>query len=166
MSFTRYRSLKGRTVIITGGASGIGASFVRAFVENGAKVAFLDLQRETGAALSDSLVEGASRPLFVPCDLTDTAALRAALGEAAGRVPIASVLGQTGESMMSPGLRVAAALYALERQALPGAALCQEPDPEAALPGLCLVPQAARVETVLVPTFAQGGGNSALVFTR
>ena len=38
MSFTRYGSLEGRTVIITGGASGIGASFVRAFVENGAKV--------------------------------------------------------------------------------------------------------------------------------
>jgi len=32
MSFTRYGSLKGRTVIITGGASRIGASFVRAFV--------------------------------------------------------------------------------------------------------------------------------------
>jgi NAD(P)-dependent dehydrogenase (short-subunit alcohol dehydrogenase family) len=58
-------------VIITGGASGIGASFVRAFVENGAKVAFLDQQGETGAALADSLGEGAARPLFVPCDLAD-----------------------------------------------------------------------------------------------
>ena len=66
MSFTRYGSLKGRTVIITGGASGIGASFVRAFVENGAKVAFLDLQREAGVALSDSLVEWVVPPLFVP----------------------------------------------------------------------------------------------------
>jgi NAD(P)-dependent dehydrogenase (short-subunit alcohol dehydrogenase family) len=65
-------------VIITGGASGIGACFVRAFVENGAKVAFLDLQRETGAALADLLGECAARPLFVPCDLTDTAALGAA----------------------------------------------------------------------------------------
>jgi NAD(P)-dependent dehydrogenase (short-subunit alcohol dehydrogenase family) len=71
MSFTRYGSLEGRTVIITGGASGIGASFVRAFVENGAKVAFLDLQRETGAALADSLGECAARPI------------RAALGAAA-----------------------------------------------------------------------------------
>jgi D-xylose 1-dehydrogenase len=73
-------------VIITGGASGIGASFVRAFVENGAKVAFLDLQRETGAALANSLGECAARPLFVPCDLADIAALgeiRAALGPAA-----------------------------------------------------------------------------------
>ena len=92
MSFTRYGSLKGRTVIITGGASGIGASFVRAFVENGAKVAFLDLQREAGVALSDSLVECAERPLFVPCDLTDTAALRAALGEIRAALGPAAVL--------------------------------------------------------------------------
>ena len=53
------------------------AHFVRAFVENGAKVAFLDQQRETGATLADSLGEGAARPLFLPCDLADIAALRA-----------------------------------------------------------------------------------------
>ena len=75
MSFTRYGSLEGRTVIITGGASGIGASFVRAFVENGAKVAFLDQQRETGATLADSLGEGAARPL---CCSRPSAPFRAA----------------------------------------------------------------------------------------
>ena len=92
MSFTRYGSLEGRTVIITGGASGIGACFVRAFVENGAKVAFLDLRRETGAALADSLGECAAPPLFVLCDLTDTAALRAALGEIRTALGPAAVL--------------------------------------------------------------------------
>src|SRR6516164_5459047 len=92
MSFTQYGSLKGRTVIITGGASGIGASFVRAFVENGAKVAFLDQQRETGAALAASLGEGATRPLFVPCDLTDIAALRTVLGEIHAALGPAAVL--------------------------------------------------------------------------
>jgi D-xylose 1-dehydrogenase len=50
MAFTRYDSLKGRTVVVTGGASGIGAAFVRAFAENGARVAFLDLQEDAGAA--------------------------------------------------------------------------------------------------------------------
>jgi D-xylose 1-dehydrogenase len=79
MSFTRYESLKGRTVVITGGASGIGAAFVRAFVENGARVAFLDVQEEVGAALARALGSGAEKPLFLPCDLTDIAALRAAL---------------------------------------------------------------------------------------
>jgi NAD(P)-dependent dehydrogenase (short-subunit alcohol dehydrogenase family) len=66
--------------------------FVRAFVENGAKVAFIDLQRETGAELAASLGECAARPLFVPCDLTDTAALRAALGEIRAALGAAAVL--------------------------------------------------------------------------
>jgi D-xylose 1-dehydrogenase len=74
MNFTRYDSLKGRTVVVTGGASGIGASFVRAFAENEARVAFLDLQEQAGSALAAELEQ-----MFVPCDLTDTAALRNAL---------------------------------------------------------------------------------------
>ena len=100
MSFTRYGSLEGRTVIITGGASGIGASFVRAFVENGAKVAFLDQQRETGATLADSLGEGAARPLFLPCDLADIAALRAALGEIRAAFGPAAVLVKDRKSVV------------------------------------------------------------------
>jgi NAD(P)-dependent dehydrogenase (short-subunit alcohol dehydrogenase family) len=87
MSFTRYDSLKGRTVIITGGASGIGAAFVRAFAENGAKVAFLDLQRETGAALAAELGQ-----MFVPCDLTDIEALRKALDDIRAALGPAAVL--------------------------------------------------------------------------
>jgi len=74
MNFTRYESLTGRAVVVTGGASGIGAAIVRAFAENGARVGFLDLQREAGTRLAAEL--GAT---FVPCDLTDIAALRAAL---------------------------------------------------------------------------------------
>jgi NAD(P)-dependent dehydrogenase (short-subunit alcohol dehydrogenase family) len=81
MSFTRYASLKGRTVVITGGASGIGAAFVRGFVENGAEVAFLDLQEDAGAALAETLGRDFDKPLFVPCDLMDIAALREALAK-------------------------------------------------------------------------------------
>jgi D-xylose 1-dehydrogenase len=87
MSFTRYDSLKGRTVIVTGGASGIGASFVRAFAENEARVAFLDLQEEAGAGLAGEL--GA---MFVRCDLTDIDALRAALDKIRDALGPASVL--------------------------------------------------------------------------
>ena len=46
MSFTEYQSLADRVVVITGGASGIGEIFVRAFAANGARVAFLDLQED------------------------------------------------------------------------------------------------------------------------
>jgi D-xylose 1-dehydrogenase len=87
MSFTRYDSLRGRTVVITGGASGIGASFVRAFAENGAKVAFLDLQEEAGKALAGELDQ-----MFARCDLTDINALRQVLDTVRGALGPAAVL--------------------------------------------------------------------------
>jgi NAD(P)-dependent dehydrogenase (short-subunit alcohol dehydrogenase family) len=91
MTFTRYDSLVGRTVVITGGASGIGASFVRAFAANAARVGFLDIDEAAGAALADAL-GSASKPLFVPCDLTDVAALRRALDTVRAALGPASVL--------------------------------------------------------------------------
>jgi 3-oxoacyl-[acyl-carrier-protein] synthase II len=80
--------------------------------------------------------------------------------------PHGSILGQTGEFMASGVLRVAAALYALERQALPGTTGAGESDPEAPVPDLVRVPRAARVDAVLVPSLSQGGANAALVLTR
>ena len=47
-----YPSLKGRSVLVTGGGSGIGAQIVRRFCEQGSKVAFLDVD----AACSEELV--------------------------------------------------------------------------------------------------------------
>ena len=69
-----YRSLQNRRVLITGGASGIGEEMVRAFVSQGATVAFLDINAPTGEALA---AETGAR--FVACDLTDIAALRASV---------------------------------------------------------------------------------------
>ena len=54
-SKTRYASLEGRTVLVTGGASGIGAAIVRGFVRNGARVALIDLDRAAGEALAVEL---------------------------------------------------------------------------------------------------------------
>ena len=83
MSFTRYDSLRDRVVLITGGASGIGEEFVKAFADNGARVAFFDLNDEAGQALTKALAGSARHaPLFVRCDVTRTDDLKAAIAEA------------------------------------------------------------------------------------
>jgi len=91
MTYTSYPSLAGRTVIVTGGATGIGAAFVRAFVANRARVGFLDIQADAGAALAASF-EAAARPTFAACDLTDIDALRGALASLQTALGPASVL--------------------------------------------------------------------------
>lgn len=79
-----YPSLEGRSVFVTGGGSGIGASIVSHFAAQGAKVAFVDIAREPSEALVAAIeVEGHAAPLFLPCDLRDIDALRAAVAEAA-----------------------------------------------------------------------------------
>jgi len=71
-----YPSLRGRTALVTGGASGIGAAIVRGFARQGARVAVLDVADDAGEALAAELGADA---LFVHCDLTDVEALRAAV---------------------------------------------------------------------------------------
>jgi D-xylose 1-dehydrogenase len=93
MTQTSYPGLAGKVVVITGGASGIGAAFVRAFVAQQARVAFLDIDTDAGEALVRD-VAGASgpAPLFVPCDLLDIEALREAIASIRGTLGDAAVL--------------------------------------------------------------------------
>ena len=70
-----YRSLQGRGVLITGGASGIGADMVRAFAGQGARVSFLDIDDASAADLQHELPHLTYRH----CDVTDIAALRSAI---------------------------------------------------------------------------------------
>ncbi|MBX2855990.1 MAG: SDR family oxidoreductase [Rhodobacteraceae bacterium] len=79
----RYPDLAEKTVFISGGATGIGASLVGAFAKQGARVAFVDLNVEAGEALVERLAaEGARAPWFRTCDVTDTSALRAVIDSA------------------------------------------------------------------------------------
>lgn len=80
----RYPSLAGRTVFISGGATGIGEMLVRAFHAQGARVAFCDLDATAGNALANTL-DGTGEVLFLECDVTDVAALQGAIGAARAR---------------------------------------------------------------------------------
>ena len=64
-----YPSLKNKTVIITGGASGIGSSIVENFLQQGSKVAFLDKEVELGNKLVSNLNNYEHKALFKVCDL-------------------------------------------------------------------------------------------------
>ncbi len=77
-----FPDLKGRSVFISGGGSGIGAALTEGFVAQGAKVAFV--QRSDATSFCDEVAarQGA-RPFFIPCDITDTDAFQAAIGRAA-----------------------------------------------------------------------------------
>ncbi len=91
--YASYPSLRGRTVLVTGGASGIGAAIVEHFAAQGSRVAFLDRDAASGSALVESLsAHAAQRPLFQVCELTDVAALRAAIAEIAARLGPIQVL--------------------------------------------------------------------------
>ncbi|WP_175945078.1 SDR family oxidoreductase [Caballeronia sp. BCC1704] len=95
-SLARYPSLAGKTVLITGGATGIGAAFVEHFFDQGAKVAFFDIDTEAGEALADRLGAdlGAdrTRPMFLRVDLTDIDALRQGIADVRGALGPIGVL--------------------------------------------------------------------------
>lgn len=77
-----YPDLQGASVFITGGGSGIGASLTEGFLRQGAKVAFCQRSDATGFCDEMQAATG-TRPLFLPCDITDVAALRRVIAEAA-----------------------------------------------------------------------------------
>src|ERR1700741_4269189 len=79
-NFARYPSLRGKSVFVTGGGSGIGAAIVESFLDQGAKVAFVDIAETESRALCDALKsQYDTAPSFIRCDITDIAALQAAI---------------------------------------------------------------------------------------
>ena len=72
--FARYPSLEDKIVVITGGASGIGASMVEHFSLQSSRVAFLDIDDGSAAKLIEDIRSKAKHPpRFLKCDLTNIA---------------------------------------------------------------------------------------------
>lgn len=75
-----YPSLRNRAVLVTGGASGIGAAIVEHFAAQGAQVTFLDVaDAEAEALMARIAARGHARPHYRHADVTDIAALQAAI---------------------------------------------------------------------------------------
>lgn len=83
-NYAVYPSLRARPVFITGGATGIGASLVTHFCQQGAKVAFVDIAAQAGRDLAERLAaDTRNRPLFVEYDLIDAGGMAALVDDIA-----------------------------------------------------------------------------------
>jgi 3-oxoacyl-[acyl-carrier-protein] synthase II len=100
-------------------------------------------------------------------DAAETMALRSALGDAANRTPVSSTKSLTGHSLGASGaIEAVAAVQAITSGVIPPTANLDRPDPELGLDFVPLEPRAAKVRAVLSNSFAFGGHNAVLAFTR
>jgi NAD(P)-dependent dehydrogenase (short-subunit alcohol dehydrogenase family) len=77
-------SLAGTRILVTGGASGMGAGVVRAFIAAGAQVVSCDIQEGPGTEIAEkATADGPGRAKFVACDVTSPDSVDAAFDETA-----------------------------------------------------------------------------------
>ncbi len=74
-----YPDLENKSVLVTGGGSGIGEEIVRAFARQKAKVGFLDINEEASAKLAGELQKAGHAVHFEACDVTAVEVLRAGI---------------------------------------------------------------------------------------
>ena len=106
-----YPDLNGKSVFITGGGSGIGASLTEGLLRQGAKVAFC--QRSDASAFCDAMQAATgNRPLFLPCDITDITALRGVIAQAeAAHGPITVLVNNAANDQRHDSLAVDEAFW-------------------------------------------------------
>ena len=113
-----YSDLKGKVILITGGASGIGAAMAEAFCNQGAWVFFGDVDQKAGEALANRLGGNA---VFSQMDLTKEAQTRDWVEQAARqrgeihglvnnaaadpRIPFAKMTAQQWDELFARNLR-------------------------------------------------------------
>ncbi|MEO1641048.1 MAG: SDR family oxidoreductase [Pseudomonadota bacterium] len=94
-----FHDLADASVFITGGGNGIGAALTEGFLAQGAKVAFVG-RSDASAFVAEMAEKHGNAPLFIPCDITDTSALQAAMDQAAANHgPIAVLVNNAANDM-------------------------------------------------------------------
>ena len=92
VTYASYPSLVDRTVLITGGADGIGAGIVEEFAKQGSMVVFLDINAEKAAATIERCAGARHQPRFFDVDLVDIDALQQAVATVLAEIGAVNVL--------------------------------------------------------------------------
>ncbi|MBN3519696.1 SDR family oxidoreductase [Algoriphagus lutimaris] len=79
--------MKNKTIVITGGASGIGLAMVKKFASEGSSVYFLDLN-EAGEAISKELTAEGKTTTFIKCNLASFSETDNAIKSIPGKIDV------------------------------------------------------------------------------
>jgi NAD(P)-dependent dehydrogenase (short-subunit alcohol dehydrogenase family) len=97
--------LQGKTAIISGGATGIGAAATRLFAAEGAAVGIIDRNAEAGAALAAELRGLGQRVVFAAADVSRKDEVEAAVADVAGQLgPVNVLFNHAGTITIKPFL--------------------------------------------------------------
>jgi 3-oxoacyl-[acyl-carrier-protein] synthase II len=100
-------------------------------------------------------------------DVTETRAIKAAYGAAAGKIPVSSPKSMIGHLVGAAGIASAlAAVGGLRDGVISPTANLETPDPECDLDYVPKVARTAKVDTVAVNGFGFGGQNAVAIFRR
>ncbi len=81
--------LSGNVSIVTGAGQGIGEAYARRFAQEGARVAVVDVNREKGEAVAESIRKDGGEAIFLTCDVSSedaTKQMAKAVAEKWGRI--------------------------------------------------------------------------------
>ena len=125
--------LQGRSTIVTGGASGMGAASAKLFAAEGAKVAVVDVNGEGAAAVAAQICASGGTAIAVTADLTDEAqVIRAVTRIEAAHGPCTALFNVAGGMVIKPFLELtredwdglmaknATSMFLMTKAALPG----------------------------------------------
>ena len=95
--------LQGKTVIVTGGAGGIGGATCRRFAAEGAKVAVFDMKLDAAEKVAAEIRATGGQAAAFKCDITDRAAVDAAVAATEAQLgPVDVLVNNAGWDVFKP----------------------------------------------------------------